>query len=210
MKQWFVYNVALAAAFVAASGVALAQEDGEAKAAPPEGWEPIEIELPEPFFGGTPVDYWSPILEPQSFKDRDPFFAPPGVDVISEGVEVTSSFPEPLLGELEQIVDGDKSYAKTSLVELGEGPQWGQLDLGAPTDLYALMLWHFHEGGRVYFDVVVQLSNDPNFKAGVTTVYNNDHDNSAGIGVGDDKEYFESETGRLIPVEGVTAQYVRL
>lgn len=169
----------------------------------------LEFELPEKFFGGTPIDYWSVHLEEPSFKPRDPFKAPAGTEVISRDKEVTSSTEDPAVGELKQIVDGDKDYAKASLVELGEGVQWVQIDLGAVHEIYAILLWHFHEGNRVYFDVEVQVSNDKDFKEGVTTVYNNDFDNSAGLGVGEDMEYIEDERGRLIDAKGAKGQYVR-
>lgn len=169
----------------------------------------LEFELPEKFFGGTPLDYWSPHLEELSFKPRDPFMAPAGTEVISRGKEVTSSTDDPSVGELKQLVDGDKDYAKASLIELGEGVQWVQVDLGAAHEIYAILLWHFHEGNRVYFDIVVQVSDDPEFKDGVTTIFNNDYDNSAGLGVGEDKEYQETERGRLIDAGGQKARYVR-
>lgn len=31
--------------------------------------KPIDVEYPEPFFGGTPLDYWGPNLEPQDYRD---------------------------------------------------------------------------------------------------------------------------------------------
>ena len=215
MKKWMGALAAVLALGLLYAAPAVAQSEAKEEAepaadAPPEGWAPLEFELPEPFFGGTPLDYWSPNLEPESFKPRDPFFAPPGTTNLAADAEVTSSFDAPLVGELAMLTDGDKSYAKSSMLELGEGVQWMQLDFGAPKDLYAVLLWHFHEGKRVYFDIVVQASNDPEFEEGVTTLYNNDHDNSAGLGQGDDKEYIESEKGRLIDAGGVNAQYLRL
>ena len=42
------------------------------------------------------------------------------------------------------------------------------------------------------------------------TVYNNDHDNSAGMGVGKDLAYIETNEGRLVDGKGTTGQYVRL
>jgi hypothetical protein len=62
----------------------------------------------------------------------------------------------------------------------------------------------------VYHDVVVQVSDDPAFKTGVRTLFNNDHDNSSGLGAGSDHAYVETHEGRLIPAEGVRARYVRL
>ncbi len=175
-----------------------------------EDMEAIKIELPEPFFGGTPIDYWSENLEPEDFKDRAPFMAPKGTALVSKGKPVTASDKNPSLGELKMIVDGDKNYAKNSLVELGDGPQWVQIDLEAAHNIYAVLVWHFHEGKRVYFDVAAQVSDDPEFKTGVTTLYNNDIDNSAGLGVGADKEYIENNKGRLIDAKGAKGRYVRL
>jgi hypothetical protein len=63
---------------------------------------------------------------------------------------------------------------------------------------------------NVYHDVVVQVSNDRSFIKGVKTLFNNDYDNSSGLGVGKDLEYVEDYRGRLIDVHGVMARYVRL
>ena len=53
------------------------------------------------------------------------------------------------------------------------------------------------------------MSDDPEFKTGVTTLYNNDTDNSSGLGVGTDREYFEMQWGRAVAGKGVKARYVR-
>jgi hypothetical protein len=170
----------------------------------------LAIELPEPYFGATPCEYWSTALEPESYMDREPFLAPAGTVLLSKGKKVTSSAEKTIDGSLEQITDGDKSHMKNSLVTLKEGLQWVQLDLEQSAPIYAIVVWHFSEGKQVYFDVIVQLSDDPEFKNGVTTVYNNDFDNSAQFGVGHEKEYIEKYEGRLMPVDGVKARYVRL
>lgn len=193
--------------FALVAGWAIAQNDAAAPA--DSNLEPIEIELPEPFFGGTPLDYWGPNLEPEDYRDRPPFLAPKGTTNVALKKPVTSSTP-PVHGDLKQITDGDKHYARTSLVELPEGLQWVQIDLGKEHEIYAILVWHFHEGKRVYFDVVVQLSNDKDFSEGVKVLFNNDHDNSAGLGIGKDKEYIENYKGRLIDTKGATGRYVRL
>ncbi len=43
----------------------------------------------------------------------------------------------------------------------------------------------------------------------MTTVYNNDVDNSSGLGVGTDREYFETHEGRIVDAKGVKGRYVR-
>tara|TARA_R110001592_G_scaffold133907_2_gene349377 strand:- start:1863 stop:2528 length:666 start_codon:yes stop_codon:yes gene_type:complete len=180
-----------------------------APAALAEDMEAIKIELPEAFFGGTPIDYWGPNLEPEDYKDRPDFMAPKGTAILSKDKAVTAS-ADPTVGEIKQLTDGDKDYAKTSLVELPEGLQWVQVDLEKSASVYAVVVWKFHEGKRVYFDLVAQVSDDPEFKEGVTTIYNNDFDNSAGLGVGEDNEYVESNKGRLIDAKGAKGRYIRV
>jgi len=170
---------------------------------------PVEIVLPEEYLGGTPCDYWSSVLEPYDYRDRPPFLAPKGTTNVALRKPVTSSVP-PLHGELKQITDGDKSHARTSLVEIPGGVQWVQVDLQKECAIYAVLVWHFHEGKRVYFDMIMQVSNDPGFKDGVTTVYNNDYDNSSSLGVGEDNEYIETYRGRLVDTKGVSGRYLRL
>jgi hypothetical protein len=176
--------------------------------AAPGDKEALTIELPEPFYGGTPCEYWSDNLEPENYKDRPPFMVPKGSALVSKGKPVTSSV-QPRLGKLQMLVDGDKSYASSCIVELPGGLQWVQTDLQLPHAIDAVLLWHFFGGKRVYFKVIVQASNDPDFKTGVTTLYNNDLDNASGLGVGKDKEYIENHQGRLIDAKGVTARYIR-
>ena len=48
-------------------------------------------------------------------------------------------------------------------------------------------LWHYYGDGRTYHDVIVQLSNDANFSTGVSTVFNNDMNNTSGQGIGTDR-----------------------
>jgi phage repressor protein C with HTH and peptisase S24 domain len=71
-------------------------------------------------------------------------------------------------------------------------------------------VWHFHSEPRVYRDVVIQVADDADFITNVKTVFNNDHDNSAGLGIGKDLEYIETYDGRPIAVKGVKGRYVRL
>ena len=73
---------------------------------------------------------------------------------------------------------------------------------GANASLAAILVWHYHAQARVYRDVVVQVSNDKDFVTGVTTVFNNDHDNTNGLGLGRDKEYIETNEGKLFDAQG--------
>ena len=92
---------------------------------------------------------------------------------------------------------------------LAKGQQWVQIDLAKVSELYALTLWHFHEGDRVYFDVVIRVADDAAFTKNVRDVFNNDHDNSSKLGKGKDKEYIESYKSRFVNLKGVKAQYIR-
>ena len=63
---------------------------------------------------------------------------------------------------------------------------------------------------RVYKDVIVQISNDEKCLKDVTTIFNNDHDDSAKLGVkGTDKEYRERNEGRPIDAKLAKGRYVR-
>jgi hypothetical protein len=174
----------------------------------PAGQEELKLKLPKPMFVGTPTNIRSPNLEKVSGKSRGPFYVPKGTTLLSLKKPVTSSDSSPVIGELDMITDGEKGGGDGYFVELGPTPQWVQVDLGASHALYAILVWHYHSQARVYHDVVVKVSDDPTFKTG-TTVYNNDHDNSAKLGAGTDKEYIEVAEGRLIDPKGAKGRYVR-
>jgi hypothetical protein len=179
-------------------------------AQPAPGKEELKLKLPKPMFIGTPTNLRSPNLEKVTGKSRAPFYVPKGTVLLSEKKPVTSSDTLPVIGELDMITDGEKSGGDGYFVELGPTPQWVQIDLGASRALHAILVWHYHSQARVYRDVIVQVSDDPTFKAGVTTVFNNDHDNSAKLGAGKEKEYIEVAEGKLFDPKGVKGRYVRL
>jgi len=181
-----------------------------ALAQPAPGQEVLKLTLPKPMFIGTPTNIKSANLEPITGKPRPAFYVPKGTVLLSLKKPVTSSDSNPVIGDLDMVTDGEKSGGDGYFIELGPGPQWVQIDLGAPHPLSAILAWHYHSQARVYRDVVVQVSDDAAFKTGVTTVYNNDHDNSSKLGVGKDKEYIEVAEGRLFDPKGVKARYVRL
>jgi len=179
-------------------------------AQPTPGKEELKLKLPKPMFIGTPTNLRSPNLETITGKSRGPFYVPTGTVQLSLKKKVTSSDSQPVIGELDMITDGDKAGGDGYFVELGPGPQWVQIDLGAPHPLTAILVWHYHSQARVYRDVIVQVSDDASFKTGVTTVFNNDHDNSSKLAPGKDKEYIEVAEGRLFDPKGAKGRYVRL
>ena len=170
----------------------------------------LELKLPKPMFVGTPRNIRSANLERITGKKRGPFYVPAGTELLSLDKPVTASDTAPVIGELEFVTDGEKSGEEGYFVELGPMVQWVQIDLEDTYNLHAILIWHYHSQARVYRDVIVQVSEDPDFITGVKTIYNNDHDNSAGLGIGKDKEYIEVNEGRLIDPRGVKARHVRL
>lgn len=171
---------------------------------------PIDLKLPKPMFVGTPQNIQVPHLEKPLGKPRPAFLAPAGTANVAFGRPISSSDEEPIIGEIEMITDGDKEAADGSYVELGPFIQDATIDLGAKHEIYAIVMWHFHKQARVYFDVVVQVADDADFVSNVQTVFNNDHDNSAGLGIGSDMHYVETSEGKLIDAKGVRGRYVRL
>ena len=171
----------------------------------------LETDLPSPMFVGTPKNFSTKVnLDEANFgKPRPPFLLPQGVDNLARDMLVTSSELEPIIGELDQITDGDKEGGDGSYVELGFDVQWIQIDLEKECEIYAILLWHFHMQGRVYRDVIVQVSNDEDFISGVKTLFNNDDDNSAGMGIGKDYEYVDTFEGYLFDAKGNRGRYLR-
>ncbi len=181
-----------------------------ALAAVSAGAATLKLVVPPAQLNGTPV----PIVLPNLDQYKGPqaeITVPDGVTNIAKGKTVTSSDDFPMIGDLPLITDGNKDGAEGCYVELMEGVQWVQVDLGAAKDIYAVAMWHFHSQERAYKDVIVQISDDPKFNSGVKTIYNNDHDNSAKLGKGDKKAYIETNYGKLVDISKtpVKGRYVR-
>lgn len=171
---------------------------------------PIPLELPQPMFVGTPENLSNvENLEKPLGKPRPQFLAPEGTVNLALNKPVISSEMDPIMGSLDMIVDGIKDATDGNVVELGPFEQWVQIDLEKEAEIYAVVVWHYHKTPRVYFDVVVQISNDEDFIE-ATTIFNNDTDNSLGLGVGTDMHYVETAEGKLIDAKGIKGRYVRL
>jgi len=165
---------------------------------------PLKTELPKPLFVGTPVPINVPNLEPALPEPRPDFMVPTGTTNLALNQKVTASDSEPVVGTLDLVTDGDKSGDEGTYVEMGPGRQWVQIDLGKEANIFAVTVWHFHSQARVYFDVVVQISDDPTFSKDVTTVFDNT------TGSGKDRPYIETYQGKLIDAKGTKGRYVRL
>ena len=208
-RRWLVIST-VCMFVVAVMAIVSPAHAQEAAAGPPQGGlVKLKLELPHPMFNGTPKNINSLNLEKAGTK-RDPIMVPADVTNVALNKPVTSSDKAPIIGELEQVTDGDKEGADGSFVELGPDPQWVQIDLGAEHEIFAIAMWHYHSQARVYHDVVVQTADDADFIDNVQTVFNNDHDNTSGLGVGKDKEYIETNEGRPMDAKGVKGRYVRL
>ena len=193
------------------AGAAAAAPTAAAAPAPTGDLEEIKLEFPKPMFIGTPVPAELPNLEKADpSKVVKSIMVPKGTTNLAKGKKVTSSDAAPIIGELSLVTDGDADGADGSFVELMPGKQWVQIDLGAESNIYKIAMWHYHKQAQAYIDVEVQVSDDPEFKTGVTSLWNSDHDDSSGMGKGTDPAYVETNHGRVVDAKGIKARYVRL
>ena len=210
-KQHIASTVfAIAALALAACGKkpSQASTDVGASSAPTSG-VPLSTELPPELIEGTPKPMDVPNLVQAPAKAPE-LLVPEGTTLISQGKPVTGSEESPLIGELSMVTDGDKQAGEGYYVELSSGTQWVQIDLGQSAEVAAVWVWHFHSQKRAYNDVVIQVSDDADFKTGVSTIYNNDYDDSSKLGKGSDSPYVESRFGMLVDAKGAKGRYVRL
>lgn len=178
-------------------------------AAPAAEMLDLKTTIPPVYLEGTPVPIKVANLAPELTKP--PVLpVPAGTVNLAKGKPVTASDDFIIIGELSLITDGDKDAGEGYYVELAPNKQWVQIDLGQSAEIHAVWLWHYHSQKRAYHDVIVQISADPKFEKDVVTVFNNDYDNSCGLGAGKDQPYIETNIGKPIKVDAVKGQYVRL
>lgn len=120
--------------------------------------------------------------------------------VTSNGVGATS------------LVNAIDHNLNSAMADVGTGAKYLQIDLGSSKLVNSLAVMRDNANLRTYHNVIYQLSNDPTFATGVTTVFNNDHDNVHGLNLGENKdsEYQETENGRYVTFTPASARYVRL
>ncbi len=174
---------------------------------------PLPLVLPPPAMKGTPQALpTNTTALPLTSTPRPPFLAPKGVLNVALGKPVTASDTNLITGELEQITDGKKEAYEENVVTLRRGLRWVQIDLKGQFKLYAIVLWHDFTTPVVYRDVIVQVSDDPEFKTGVQTLFNNDQKNTAGLGSGPTGSTSRTPSpgaGKLIDAKGIQARYIR-
>jgi hypothetical protein len=213
------WAAAVAALLIALVAVTIQQPSApsspskSSEGAPHTEWQ---MDFPPPVFVGTPPvsvpgltdPLGNPIAEqPPRLTLRLPADARSNVAL---GKRVSASDALPIEGELGDITDGVRS--SEAIVTLESGMQWVQLDLDARHEIYGIALWHDYSTPAVYFDVVVEVSDDPDFEEGVSTVFNNSRDGvpSENIGKGSDLPYLETNYGCVLETSGVKGRYVRL
>lgn len=172
---------------------------------------PLPLKLPAPTLKGTPDDLpKGPNIEPLTEKPRPVFLAPRGTRNVALHKKVTGSDRNPIFGDIAQITDGNKEAFDEQVVEMRKGVQWVQIDLGEVCDIYAVVVWHDHRVLQVFRSVVVQAADDRNFIENVTVLFNNDTENRAGLGIGFDRQYFETLEGKLIRMkDSLRTRYLR-
>jgi hypothetical protein len=172
---------------------------------------PLNINLPSPVFAGTPKDAPKGVdIEPTPEKPPSPLMVPADVHNLAPASKISCSDKGISSKQLAKLTDGNKKADEDAIVLLRKGLQWVQFDLGAPQEIFAVVFWHAHDIPKVYRAVIVQVADDPDFTQNVHTVYNNDRDNSAGLGAGTNRQYFETYMGKIVDAKGARGRYVRL
>ncbi len=144
-------------------------------------------------------------------EKRKPFMVIEGLKNMAMFKPVTVS-AEPIVGEVEQITDG---LMTSDEFDFMEGPAWVQVDLEEPASIHAVVVWHYHKSVVIFNDVIVQISDDADFKQNVKTLFNNDHDDSAGMGKGNDTAYISTGWGEIVDARNedlkpAKARYIRV
>ena len=201
-------SASLLAAFLSSGANVLADDSSKAGS---EKLVPLKIELPTPVFAGTPKEAPAGVdVEPTPKEPPPPLMVPPDVHNVAPASKISSSDHGASAANLAKITDGNKGADSDSIVMLRKGLQWVQFDLGSPQEIFAIVFWHAHDIAKVYRSVIVQVADDADFTTNVRTLYNNDRANTAGLGAGTDRQYFESYLGRIVNAKGARGRYVRL
>jgi hypothetical protein len=172
---------------------------------------PLVLKLPAPVFSGTPKAAPEGLaMEATLDKPAPPLQVPRDVSNIAPGKKITSSDKNATRADLAKLTDGNKEADEENIVQLSKGPQWVQFDLAGSKEIYAIVVWHAHDTAKIFRSVIVQIADDQDFTDNVRTLFNNDRDNSTGLGAGTDRQYFETFRGKIIDAKGAKASFVRL
>jgi hypothetical protein len=182
---------------------------GDAPAGSATEMVPLVLKLPSPVFAGTPKAAPAGVnVEPD--KPGAPIQVPKDAHNIAPKAKLTCSDRNVTRADLAKITDGDKEAEGDAVVELKKGLQWIQFDFGSPQEIDAIAIWHAHDIAKIFRCVIAQAADDQDFTVNVKTLYNNDRENTAGMGVGTNRQYFETFRGKTIDGKGIHARFVRL
>jgi hypothetical protein len=182
----------------------------DVKKADLQGRVPLVLKLPAAKDAGTPKIIPAGCTVDISAKPPPPLLVPKDAVNVAPGKKITCSDKNATAGDLAKLTDGDKEAEESSILLLHKGLQWVQFDLGGAHEIYAIVVWHAFDTAKIYRSVIVQVADDVDFTENVRTLFNNDRENSAGLGVGADRQYFESNQGKIIDAKGSCARFVRL
>jgi hypothetical protein len=208
MKDAFLFQ-RFALGFIVAIATAPLLAD-DAKKADTNDWAPLVLKLPAPKEAGTPKIIPAGSTVDISPKPQPPLLVPKDAVNVAPGKKITCSDKNVAAGDLAKLTDGDKEAEESSILLLRKGLQWVQFDLGVPHEIYAVVIWHAFDTSKIYRSVIVQAADDADFTDNVRTLFNNDRENSAGLGIGADRQYFESNEGKIIDAQGARARFLRL
>ena len=186
----------------------LAEEDASKTST--NDWVPLKLKLPAAVDAGTPKNIPPGSTVDLTAKPQPPPLMPKDAVNVAPGKKITCSDKNAAAGDLAKLTDGDKEAEESSIVLLHRGLQWVQFDLAVPHEIYAIAIWHAFDTHKIYRSVIVQVADDADFTENVRTLFNNDRENSSGLGLGADRQYVESNQGKIIDAKGARARYVRL
>jgi hypothetical protein len=203
--QWFAVGIACSLGIAAEP----LRADNAQNANAPD-LAPLILKLPAAKDAGTPKTIPAGSTVDISAKPPPPLLIPKDAVNVAPGKKIACSDKNATADDLAKLTDGDKEAEESSILLLHKGLQWVQFDLGAPHETYAIVVWHAFDTPKIYRSVIVQVADDADFTDKVRTLFNNDRENSAGLGMGADRQYFESNRGKIIDARGERARFVRL
>jgi hypothetical protein len=201
------FGVITACALTLALAPLLADDVNQAN---PDAWVPLKLKLPAAVGAGTPKNVPPGSSVELNPKPPPPLLMPREASNVAPGKKISCSDKNATAGDLAKLTDGDKEAEESSILLLHKGLQWVQFDLGAPQEIFAIVVWHAFDSPKIYRSVIVQVADDADFTENARTLFNNDRENSAGLGIGSDRQYFESNQGKIIDGKGARARFVRL
>ncbi len=182
----------------------------DANQANPDALVPLKLKLPAAVGAGTPKNVPPGSSVELNPKPPPPLLMPKDAVNVAPGKKISCSDKNATAGDLAKLTDGDKEAEESSILLLHKGLQWVQIDLGMPHEIFAVVVWHAFDAPKIYRSVIVQIADDADFTENARALFNNDRENSAGLGIGTDRQYFESNQGKIIDAKGARARFVRL